>query len=197
MDFKMAYQEYERRTSEENEETALDIDKTGTKASRLTNLCHEYNEKIPYAEAEYSFYLGYYMQEDGYDNTPYIKKGQHGSGLCGLGFITWAMRNVLGKTPAALKGRNFEETKASKVGMRELRVGDICKAELAGGSVYGVVSYITSENHAIVSFEDSMGTIKFPTGCNHYAYIKAQKDAYIYDYSAVDFTEFYRLKEWE
>lgn len=194
--FKKAYEEYERRTSEENEDSKLTIDKTGTASSRLVNLCYDYNEKIPYAQEEYSYYLGYFTQPDGYDNTPYIKKGQHGSGLCGLGYVTWVIRNVLGKTPEALKGKTFSEKKAMAVEVDSLQIGDICIAEVNGGRVYGVVSYM-EDGKAVISLEDSTCTPKFPCGCNHYAYIRSQYDAYIYDHAAVDFTMFYRLNEWE
>lgn len=191
--FEKAYQKYEEVTGEENENTRLTVNKKGSAASRLINICFEYNEKIPYAESGYSYYLGYYVQDE-YDNTPYIKRGQQGNGLCGLGYVTWVMRNVFGKTPDAIRGKKIDISKVQAVKADALEIGDICVASSQNGTLYGVVAYMQDET-PVVSMEDSLCTVNFPTGCNHYAYIKSIKNEYIANFPPVEFNSFYRLNE--
>lgn len=195
--FDEAYQKYSESTMEVSENTKLAVSDTGLARDRLTSLCISYDRSIPYAEDGFDYYMGYFVEEDGFDNLPYIKNGQKGFGLCGMGYITWVMRNVFGYTPEAFMGKTLHTDLMKEVQPDGLLTGDICIAISEHGRQYGVVIG-RYEGHTVVSMCNALSEENYPCGCNHLVYIKQEHDEELNTFSAVDFTRFYRLNEnWE
>lgn len=193
--FAAAYEKYCTDKEEVTQESILTIEAIGTKYDRLTMLCTKYNESIPYGENGYSYYKGYYKEKK-CDNTPYIKKGIPGNGLCGLGYVTWVYRNILGKTPDALYDKQLDKEHLTLIKLKKIKTGDLCIEETSNGVRYGVVIGKYKGLH-IVSMCDCIPRKNFPTGVNHYTYIYEETKNSLGSYFPVSFTGYYRLPEME
>lgn len=195
--FEDAYEKWSASSGDVNEKTELEVSDSGPARNRLISLCYDYNECIPYAGEGFSYYKGYYKEENGFDNTEFVSLGQNGNGLCGIGYITWVMRNVFGHTPDALKKQQLNYDKMTEVSLSDLQAGDICINSTDEGMVCGIVAGFY-DGSPVVSLCDNTCTGKFPCGVNHYVFIKSESDKYINEFAPVDFNKFFRIDEkWE
>ncbi len=193
--FEKAYKKWGDAVAEESEETGIGVERDQSLAYQLKKLVCEYNERIPYSPDSFDYYWGY-LKKESQDNTPYMADGGRGPGLGGLGYVTWVMRNVMGRTPEALKGEKFTPSKATSVEAGELKPGDICVENGRYGKRYGIVIGRFGDG-PVTTVCDGMTSEKFVTGGNHYANISSLCDDYIGNYASIDYDEFYRLGEWE
>lgn len=188
---------YTEEDSSENEERSelFPAESLQEVRSRLIGLAEDYNEMIPYGHLGRSWSYGYFKQEDGYENILY-DSCSNGLGIDSLGYVIWIYRNSLGHTPSELQGEFTVSNLRHPIRADEAQIGDMCMTAARDQDVcYGVVCGFSAEGHMIITMCDNIPNTRFKYGCNHLAYVKNDYNEYLGDYTAVDFTNFYRLDE--
>lgn len=194
------WEEYDNSFYDTNSDELLNVSRSVLPREKISLLCREYNNLIPFAVDGREYGLGYEKYNDGFDNRTWKKNFGVSFGLDGEGYIIWIYRNTFGSTPDGMEdgiSTLVGKRDVKQIKIEELEIGDICMLTNDTAASYNQYGIVAGENdgNIVVSLCDNVSTPKFSDGGTRLAYIVDDYNVAIGESMPVDFKYFIRLTD--